>query len=81
LGIRTEFDGLRVDPVIPAQWKGFTATRRFRGNTYVIEVKNPKGKQRGVKKLLVNGREIAGNVLPVCAPHPEPIHVVAVLEG
>src|ERR1035437_7519088 len=81
LGIRTEFDGLRVDPVIPAKWKGFTVTRRFRGNTYVIEVKNPKGKQRGVKKLLVNGKEIAGNVLPVLPPQSKPIHVEAVLEG
>ena len=57
LGIRAEYDGLRVDPVIPAKWKGFTVTRRFRGNTYLIEVKNPNGKQRGVKKLLVDGRE------------------------
>jgi cellobiose phosphorylase len=67
--------------VIPAKWKGFTATRRFRGNTYVIEVKNPKGKQCGVKKLLVNGREIAGNVLPVRPPQSKPIRVEAVLEG
>jgi hypothetical protein len=29
----------------------------------------------------MNGRAIAGNVLPVRASHPEPIHVVAVLEG
>jgi hypothetical protein len=34
-----------------------------------------------VKKLLMNGRAIAGNVLPVRASHPKPIHVVAVLEG
>ena len=50
--------------MIPAKWKGFTVTRRFRGNTYLIEVKNPNGKQRGVKKLLVDGKEIAGNILP-----------------
>ena len=81
LGIRTEFDGLRVDPVIPAKWKGFTVTRRFRGNTYLIEVKNPKGKQRGVKKLLVDGKEISGNLLSACPPRPEPIRVEAVLEG
>jgi hypothetical protein len=34
-----------------------------------------------VKKLPVNGQAIAGNVLPVRASHPEPIPVVAVLEG
>jgi cellobiose phosphorylase len=80
LGIRTELDGLRIDPVIPAAWKGFAATRQFRGNTYVIEIKNPSGKQRGVKKLLVDGKELAGNLLPVTAPQPKPIQVQAVLE-
>ena len=38
LGIRPEYDGLRVDPVLPAGWPGFTATRRFRGATYIIQV-------------------------------------------
>jgi cellobiose phosphorylase len=81
LGIRTDYDGLRVDPVIPADWKGFTVTRRFRGNTYLIEVTNPNGNQRGVKKLRVDGKEIAGNLLPVWAPRAEPIHVEATLDG
>src|SRR5512136_205298 len=30
LGIRAEHEGLRIDPVIPARWKGFTVTRKFR---------------------------------------------------
>ena len=81
LGIRTGFDGLIVDPVIPAKWKGFTVTRKFRGNTYVIEVKNPNGQQRGVKRLLVDGKEVTGNVLPVLPPQAKPIRVEAVLEG
>jgi cellobiose phosphorylase len=80
-GIRTDYDGLRVDPVIPSKWKGFSVTRRFRGNTYVIQIKNPKGKQRGVKKLLVDGKVIAGNVLPIRPPRSKPIQVEAVLEG
>ncbi len=81
LGIRTEYDGLRVDPVIPAKWKGFTVTRRFRGNTYVIEVKNPKGKQRGVKKLLVDGKTSRATSCPCVRRGPKPIRVEAVLEG
>jgi cellobiose phosphorylase len=81
LGIRAEYDGLRIDPVIPAKWKGFSIARRFRGNTYLIEVKNPNGKQRGVRSLLVDGERIATNVLPVCPPRPNPIRVEAVLEG
>jgi cellobiose phosphorylase len=81
LGIRASHEGLRVDPVIPAKWKGFTVIRRFRGNTYLIEVKNPNGKQRGIRKLLVDGQKIAGNILPICPPRPEPIRVEGVLEG
>jgi hypothetical protein len=79
-GIRTDYDGLRIDPVIPAKWKGFTVTRRFRGNTYIIEVKNPDGKQRGVKKLLVDGKKIAGNILTVQPQQSKPIQVEAILE-
>ncbi len=81
LGIRVEYDSLRVDPVIPAKWKGFTVTRKFRGNTYLIEVKNPKGRQFGVRKLTVNGKAIIGNLLPVLPPQSQPIRVQAVLEG
>ncbi|HVM48132.1 MAG TPA: hypothetical protein VMU04_08895 [Candidatus Acidoferrum sp.] len=81
LGIRAEYDGLRVDPVIPQAWKGFTVTRRFRGNTYLIEVRNPHRKQRGVSRLHVDGQAVPGNLLPVLTPRPEPIRVVADLEG
>jgi cellobiose phosphorylase len=81
LGIRVEYDGLRVDPVIPAKWKGFSVTRKFRGNTYVIVVKNPKRKQSGIRQLTVNGKPIAGNLLPVLPPQAQPIRVEAILEG
>ncbi|MGI5244461.1 GH36-type glycosyl hydrolase domain-containing protein [Dactylosporangium sp. CA-139066] len=46
LGIRPELTGLRVAPVIPADWPGFTAVRRFRGATYNITV------QRGAERSL-----------------------------
>ena len=37
--------------------------RKFRGVTYLIEVKNPRGVSKGVKSLVVDGRKIAGNLL------------------
>jgi hypothetical protein len=41
----------------------------------------PRQQQRGVKKLRVDGKDIATNILPVCPPRPEPFRVEAVLEG
>jgi cellobiose phosphorylase len=65
LGVQPDFIGLRIDPCIPKKWKGFSVSRKFRGVTYSIEVTNPKGKSKGVKTLVVDGRKIAGNVIPL----------------
>ena len=62
LGIRPGFDGLTVDPCIPSGWKGFTAVRKWRGATYRIAVHTPDGRQKGVRRLAVDGREIRGPV-------------------
>ena len=64
LGLRPELDGLRIDPCIPSTWDGFKATRRFRGRTIDIEVRNPTGVCRGVKSLTLNGRVLSGTLLP-----------------
>jgi cellobiose phosphorylase len=65
LGIRPELDGLRVDPVLPAAWPGFTATRRFRGATYEITVRNPKHLRGRAARVLVDGRQIQGTLVPL----------------
>lgn len=62
LGIRPGFDGLTIDPCIPAEWDGFSATRCWRGATYEIEVRNPAHVERGVKNVLLDGKEISGPV-------------------
>ena len=64
LGIRPELDGLRLDPCIPHDWKGFKATRRFRGKTIQIEVKNPRGVCRGVKLATLNSQTLPDNLIP-----------------
>jgi len=45
-GVRAEYDGLRVEPRLPAHVKNATITRVYRGCTYVIDVENrdPAGK-------------------------------------
>ena len=63
LGIRPEPDGLRIDPCIPKDWPCFTATRKFRGMTLHIQVKNPSGKNRGVSHLEIDGSLVEGNLI------------------
>lgn len=48
--------------MLPSGWKGFTAVRKWRGATYRIAVHNPDGRQKGVRRLTVDGREIRGPV-------------------
>ncbi len=65
LGIRPSAGGLVVDPCIPRAWPGFSVQRIFRGKTYSIEVRNPKGACKGVKSLAVDGKKVEGNVIPL----------------
>jgi cellobiose phosphorylase len=79
LGIRADFDGLRIQPVIPASWEGYTVHRKFRGASYAIEVRNPEGVQSGVKSITLNGGVVEGNVLPLCEAGT--VNVVKVVMG
>jgi cellobiose phosphorylase len=65
LGIQPDYDGLVINPCIPADWNGFSIQRKFRGTTYHIEVLNPEKVLKGVKELWVDGEKIAGNKIPV----------------
>lgn len=60
LGIRPSFDGLEIDPCIPSNMDGFTATRKYRNAVYYITVKNPNHVEKEVQKLTVNGKSVEG---------------------
>ncbi|MGA2475314.1 MAG: glycosyl transferase [Terriglobia bacterium] len=63
LGIRTSYDGLRISPVIPKSWRGFKATRIFRGVTYHILVERAgEGNQVALR---VDGAPIKGDIVPL----------------
>ncbi|SES77358.1 GH36-type glycosyl hydrolase domain-containing protein [[Clostridium] polysaccharolyticum] len=65
LGIQPDFDGLKIDPAIPKAWDGYKVTREFRGDIFEVEVKNPNHVSKGVSSLVVDGKEVAGNVIPM----------------
>jgi cellobiose phosphorylase len=76
LGIRPELDGLRIDPCLPTEWPGYTATRKFRGATYDITIRKPVGKAARVVDCIVNGDRIEGNVIPP-GPHGSVVTIEA----
>ena len=77
LGIKPAYDGLQIDPCICSQWKEYTVTRRFRGSTYEITVKNPDGVCKGIREILLDGQSLEGNVVP----HTPGAHTVTVTLG
>jgi cellobiose phosphorylase len=69
LGIRPDFDGLRIEPCLPRSFTSVDITRVFRGCTYRISVRGT-GQTRG-QKLFVQGSPHPSAVVPPGAPGTE----------
>ncbi len=65
LGIRPNYDGLEIQPVIPASWQGFSAVRCFRGTTYQIHVRRGQNGTGTPISLTVDGKPVAGTLIPL----------------
>lgn len=78
-GIMPTHNGLKIDPCIPKKWEQFQATRKFRGVNYIITVKNPKGINKGVASLRVDGKLIKDKVCPLFNDKND--HLVEVILG
>ncbi|MEC9490595.1 MAG: glycosyl hydrolase family 65 protein [Halanaerobiales bacterium] len=76
LGIRPEFEGLKIDPCIPAEWDSFKVKRKFRGSEFEIEVKNPEHISKGVKEIFVEGEKIEGQILKDFDRGPVKVEVI-----
>jgi cellobiose phosphorylase len=72
LGVRPEWEGLRIDPCLPPSWDRARMTRSWRGATYDIRI------ERGGDGLVVqqNGRKVDDGLLPV--PEPGENHEIVV---
>ncbi len=65
LGVKPDYDGLRIDPCLPAELGELFVTRKFRGATYHIHIVNRAGDEKGRLSLNVDGKQVEGFVLPV----------------
>ena len=77
LGIKPDYDGILIDPCLPASAKEYTVTRRFRDGEYEIVVKNPDGVNKGVKSIIFDGQTLENNIVPATSGH----HKVEVIMG
>lgn len=65
-GLMPEMEGLKIDPCLPKSWKEANIVKKFRGTIYDIHYINCGTK---VKRILVDGKEIDGTILPLGAKH------------
>lgn len=72
LGIYPDYDGLKIAPCIPDDWDEYTVLRKFRGTEFEIHV--CRGSEKGIT---VDGKAIAGNVVPL--PKKDRVMVEVVL--
>ena len=67
LGIRPEFDGLRIEPCLPKEITSCIINRKYRDTEYIISIEN---KATGKMEIVVENGQKKGNVVisdkPVC---------------
>ena len=65
LGIRADYKGLIINPCLPEFWKEVTINRLFRDTNYNIKIYNTGSKGTKVIEIIVDGRKIDGNLIPL----------------
>lgn len=78
LGITRTAGSLHIDPCIPQGWPGFKMEYRFGKSLYKINVDNTAGLNRGVLKIILDGKQIEG---PLPLIDDGQVHEVQVLMG
>jgi len=79
LGVKPDFDGLRIDPCLPGDWRTLRLKRKYRNALYDIVIHNPTGVCKGVQTVIVDNKELKGNLLP--AFNDGQTHTVEVILG
>ncbi|WP_269538854.1 GH36-type glycosyl hydrolase domain-containing protein [Cerasicoccus fimbriatus] len=59
LGIRPDYDGLRIAPCLPSHWPEVSISRTFRGKRFDITIRNGSGQP----KIVCNGQSLPSNLI------------------
>ncbi|WP_025719357.1 hypothetical protein [Paenibacillus sp. 1-18] len=62
MGIKRDYDGLRIDPCFPADWEEAQVFREFHGPRYEITIRNPSRLSKGQPEIQVDGSHIRGSM-------------------
>ena len=55
LGIKRDYNGLRIDPCLPKEREKAEETRHFRGADYHVIIENPDHLEKGVLEIKTDG--------------------------
>jgi cyclic beta-1,2-glucan synthetase len=62
-GLKVRGEELRMNPVIPAEWEGFSLSYRHGETIYAIQVENPHACERGVAWVEMDGQRVPGGII------------------
>jgi cellobiose phosphorylase len=79
VGVKRDYEGLRIEPCIPSKWDKVKIRRPFRGAVYEVEISNPKHVESGIKSLTLEGKPIEGNLIKPQKPRKKPYKVKVVM--
>jgi cyclic beta-1,2-glucan synthetase len=63
LGLHVRGETMRISPVIPGWWDGFSMTYRHGETVYEIQVENPDHCERDVSWMEIDGQKVIGGVI------------------
>ncbi|MHC4886140.1 MAG: GH36-type glycosyl hydrolase domain-containing protein [Planctomycetota bacterium] len=65
LGVKADYNGLRIRPCMPPEWTHVKLDRFFRGRMYHITIDNPLGLASGDVRIVADGSQLAGDLIPL----------------
>lgn len=81
LGVEPDWDGLKLEPRICADWKEVKVRRPYRGDILEITIANPEGIDGGEAQILVDGQELPHGALIQATGKNQTRHVEVTLRS